>query len=877
MGYRWLVVAALFWVPGSIAVPGADDKVGDRLGPIRALAAVEIAASGVEASSVAAEADGSILITDKEAGTLVRIHADGRRRVILDGLSRPTGVAIDANGVVLVLDQNGRRLLRLTPDRVVTVISSTLRRARAIAVGPDGQIWVAMRRTAARNRHDADDEYRESEYVIARLDDSGSVAVFASGFVDVQGLAVDASAVYVVMARLAPERGRVRTTLARVPLRANGSAGPVEPLVRGPSQRSSSVAIDAGGDVFITASSNDDGEHWGDDRGVILKRRAEGPLITFAAGLRYPVALAFAPNRDLVVADQDKPGRVLRFLAPPAPTLSAPGFTNETSLVTRGQAAAGARVVVARASAPGAALASAVATAAGTFAVRLRLESNATNRFTAVATGAGGAGLIGQPSPAEIVHDDVPPSLMVIEPLAGVHARGQLPSSARAEDERSGVAALTWSVDGVVFAQSNDAASGAAFAGSTLLTSASLVEGPHAIGVVASDRAGNRRTVDLPFVVDRTPPDTLIVNGPSAEIAARAATFTVSGADAWSAVAQLDYAWRLDGGAWSTFNGLASITLDDLLPGEHRFEVRARDRAGNEDATPAAQTFAVRSLRVRILEPAAGTVVTTDSVWVRASVEGGTGEVVVSVPLPPQFGVPTVTAPVQGDTVALEVPVDPAFTTLTLLATDATGATVRADVPIVVTGGGAPEPGLELWPPGGLAPLNVRIGLRGWSGSVVTIDVDGDGTNEFDGRLDGEDFPVTYERAGVYLPTVHIATPDGEILARRGVVEVYDPAVLDARLQTVWSGFKDALREASVETAVNFITAGRRSAWAEYFAALPPDAFADVDLVFTDMTLVEVGAGGAQYEMVAERDGLLYSYAVWFRIDDDGRWRLWRF
>ena len=69
----------------------------------------------------------------------------------------------------------------------------------------------------------------------------------------------------------------------------------------------------------------------------------------------------------------------------------------------------------------------------------------------------------------------------------------------------------------------------------------------------------------------------------------------------------------------------------------------------------------------------------------------------------------------------------------------------------------------------------------------------------------------------------------------------------------------------------------RRQAWAEYFRALPADAMADVDQVFPAISLVEVGAGGAQYEMVAERDGVLFSYAIWFQVDADGRWRLWRF
>jgi hypothetical protein len=40
---------------------------------------------------------------------------------------------------------------------------------------------------------------------------------------------------------------------------------------------------------------------------------------------------------------------------------------------------------------------------------------------------------------------------------------------------------------------------------------------------------------------------------------------------------------------------------------------------------------------------------------------------------------------------------------------------------------------------------------------------------------------------------------------------------------------------------------------------------------------VEVGFGGAEYEMLRVRDGQTLSFAVWFQLDQDGLWRLRRF
>ena len=173
--------------------------------------------------------------------------------------------------------------------------------------------------------------------------------------------------------------------------------------------------------------------------------------------------------------------------------------------------------------------------------------------------------------------------------------------------------------------------------------------------------------------------------------------------------------------------------------------------------------------------------------------------------------------------------------------------------------------------------MTVRMGVRGFSEVPLSVDVDGNGTDDFRGVVGADDFRATYTQAGMYVPTVRLMTPAGDLLVRRGLVQVYDPALLDVRLRAVWAGFTDALRNGDVDAAVSFIVAERRTAWAGYFRALPAEALRDVDEIFPAIAFVDAGAGGAQYEMVVEQDGVASSYAVWFQIDADGRWRLWRF
>lgn len=829
--------------------------------PLAALAPVEVLASGFRRpSAVAVEMNGAILVVDRAAGTLTRIGGDGAREVLAKGLHGPNGVAVDGAGDIFVLEAAGRRIMRLGADGHVAAVASTLRQPRAIAVGPNGHVWVAMR-----DENGGDD-------VVAQLDESGALTEVAAGFVAVEALAATRGAIYVAIARLDGERGPRRTTVARMAIHEDGTVGRVEPLLSAEVDRAAGLGVDAVGDLFVSGVSPDEGR--GRD-GVVLKRHRTGEVTGFISRLRGAAALAFAPNGDLIALERSHPRRVLRFRAPPPPAPAVPAFTNRTPLPIGGRALPGDRIQIFEPHADSEPLATTIADARGEFTLAAPLAPNARSEFLFRATAAGGRGLAGPPAAAAVTHDDILPRIMTIEPFPGVHVRQAVALRARGEDEGSGVAEVSFMLDDRLVARVGNPAPPDALVASAVLDTGGMVEGPHALTTTAVDRAGNSQAAAQLLVVDRTPPDTAIASGPGAETVERRVRFGVAGSDVWSPA--IEFSWRLDDGAWSAYEPAPVIELVDLTPGPHRFEVKARDLAGNEDPTPAVQVFTVTTLRVRILEPADGAVITTSAVWIRGLVEGGgDGEITVRLVSPAAFG-GNVAAPVERGMFAIEVPADPTVTSVALVAVQGGSTSPEAAVSIAVVPDAAPEESLELWPPGGLAPLTVRIGLHGFSGLPVAIDADGDGTHEFERVLDGNDFYATYEQSGVYLPTARIMTSDGNVRTRRGIVEVYDGAVLDARLQAVWSGFKEALRKGDLESAVSFIVAERREGWAEYFRGVPPALFADVDELFPAMTLVEVGSGGAQYEMVAERDGLMFSYAVWFQTDADGRWRLWRF
>ena len=113
--------------------------------------------------------------------------------------------------------------------------------------------------------------------------------------------------------------------------------------------------------------------------------------------------------------------------------------------------------------------------------------------------------------------------------------------------------------------------------------------------VPETDEGNNTRAVAVRVQAVDDPPDTEITEGPEQDgtVCSLPITIRWRGIDEETPAEQLQFSYRLDNQPWSDWSSDTEITLSELSDGLHVFMVRARDAAGQADATPAIRRFYV--------------------------------------------------------------------------------------------------------------------------------------------------------------------------------------------------------------------------------------------------------------------------------------------
>jgi parallel beta-helix repeat protein len=461
--------------------------------------------------------------------------------------------------------------------------------------------------------------------------------------------------------------------------------------------------------------------------------------------------------------------------------------------------------------------------------------------------------------------DTLAPTVTFLRPAAGAVVRGEVTVEAEAVDGGSGVTGLVLEADSRPLPTASSSRSPApVYRASAVWSTADVPDGAHTLAAVATDRAGISAATTRVVITDNTPPVAEITSG---TIGAGDARFTVTGTDNLTPPERLRLAWRVDESPWSPVTA-AEVSLVDLAPGPHLFEVTAQDEAGNDSVAPAQRLFTIAAVRMAITDPPADAVIEGGFLLVRGTVDaGGAGGGEVSVLV---NGTPTA---VHDGSFATLITVSTATTEVSGVATTRSGATARHNVPVTILEPSAPPPFLQASPRSGVAPLAVTILVLGAPpGASIQLDVDGDGSVDRTGTsLDGE--VVIYDRPGVYTPTATFTDARGARRVARGVVQVADRTSLDSLLQARWTDLKDALRAADIPGALAHISQGARDRYDEAFRAIV-QRLPGIDAILPGLTLEAIGGGMAIYQAARTDGGVPRLFEVRFALGADGFWRI---
>ncbi len=866
---RWLLplfgFAVLLWLllpASSVAAPHQG---------IQAYAPFEIVATHLhEPTGLALDpTTGDLFIAEAETGVILRLDSRGSLHTHATGFRRPRGIAWDpGDRTLLVVDERAGTLSRVSGNGSITLLRDDLKNPHRVAVGEDGVLYVTAEEGTGYKLPSRD------EGILLQLAPDGShPQVLVRGLVRSDGL------------RVLPE-GNIRFVAERLrsePERDGGtvfeftSGEDLEILVRSGFRRPHDLTLDVLNATYLSANAQFDEWDW--ERGVIGKAFDEEGVDLFARGLREPQGLVLDPQGNLYVAEADA-GRIIKFVAPRSPTFDQqpPAFTREITLALKGTAepnslltVRGARVVYP--SQTDVSGQTAVHRSALWFDRRTQLFMQA---VTITNTGprplaAPLAVAIATISPSGVnlanatttVNDLPAVEVPLVEGLLRPRetARTTLKFQGLSPHRKLTYTHQIWALRPL-------AVSDAEGRFSIPVTLSPNTENRLELFATAAFGLGLTSTPAKATVThDDTPPEVTITAGPRGEIGIPEATFTFTGLDNLTAPEALQYAWALDAGPFTDFQVASPVLLTSLAQGTHLFRVKARDLAGNETPIPAQWMFTVRMLRVTITEPVAGGSVGQGQLLVRGTVEAGGLEAGVTI-----NGIP---ASIQGTLFAALVPITPDTTTLTAVASTTSGATTSSSVRVNVLPAPSPAVILEAFPAGGPAPLAVTFHLQDNTGrplKLFELDFDGNGSTDFTATTFGEP-QTTYTSQGFFLARLQATDDQNQVYTATALVNVGGIPALEPK----WNGMKDALRQGDIPQALTFIHSQARERYEAVFRHLTPSQLSIIDQYLTTIVPVEIGHNGAEYAMRRTRGGELLSFPVWFKMDSDGIWRLWRF
>jgi len=218
--------------------------------------------------------------------------------------------------------------------------------------------------------------------------------------------------------------------------------------------------------------------------------------------------------------------------------------------------------------------------------------------------------------------------------------------------------------------------------------------------------------------------------------------------------------------------------------------------------------------------------------------------------------------------------------TITATATDTSGNT--ASTSIMVQAEPADYVTLTSNTESGIASLTTYFSVETSIPNAVTsydMDYEGDGTVDYTGTA-FENISFTYTAEGIYYPTVTVIDTTGISYSDTMVIVVMNEAELDALLRGKWDAMKSALANQDINSALNDYVEESRDSYNEVFTAIY-DKLPQLVQNMQDIQLIYAENNIAKYRIRRNQlyggQTLTITYYIYFIVDSDGLWRIYKF
>jgi YVTN family beta-propeller protein len=306
------------------------------------------------------------------------------------------------------------------------------------------------------------------------------------------------------------------------------------------------------------------------------------------------------------------------------------------------------------------------------------------------------------------------------------------------------------------------------------------------------------------------------------------------------------------------------LTPEDLKT-SGQYEITARNSSPGGGISNELIFTIKNPLEIKITSPTDGEVINKAKIMVKGTVKSDTKDIGVKVN-------GTIADITGNEWVASNVPLTVGLNIITATATDSPGNTDTKAITINTDDTSQPVE-LSANITSGIAPLQslFTASTSTFTPGSYQMDFEGDGFVDYTGST-FEDITHTYTTEGVFYPILSVIDEQGNIYSDTIAITVINKAEIDALLKSKWDGMKGALESKDTEEALKYFVDSSKEKYKIIFEALK-EQLPSILSTFVEFNIAGVYENIAEYELVANENGVLYSYPGLFIRDAGGLWK----